>query len=111
RLLRATALIIPHPILLPVSGLELGNGRAGLLGGRLGANFGQLPVNMTPFVLQESAPMTRMIRLVIIATALVAVAPRLRAQGRGQANPQLIQERWSKEKELESLAVIDRKVM
>src|SRR5881275_2437455 len=56
--------------------------------------------------------MSRIIRsaLVIIAATLAA-APRVAAQGRGQPNPQLVQDRWAKEKELESLAVIDRKVM
>ena len=38
-------------------------------------------------------------------------APRVPAQGRGQASPEVLQQRRGREKELESLAVIDRKLM
>ena len=50
-------------------------------------------------------------RFLIIVATITAIAPRAPAQGRAQPNPELIQQRWDKEKELESLAVIDRKVM
>jgi len=49
--------------------------------------------------------------LVLATISLCTALPVLGAQGRGQPNPQLIEQRWAKEHELESLAVIDRKVM
>src|SRR5205085_11564932 len=59
----------------------------------------------------ERTAMSISFRSLIVVAAMAAVAPRISAQGRGQPDPQLVQQRWAKEKELESLAVIDRKVM
>ena len=50
-------------------------------------------------------------RCLILVAMIAAVAPRAAAQGRGQPGPEVIQQRWDKEHQLESLAVIDRKVM
>jgi hypothetical protein len=49
--------------------------------------------------------------LVFAAAALAAVNPSARAQGRPGLTPEQRQQRWDLERELQSLAVIERKVM
>jgi putative CocE/NonD family hydrolase len=49
--------------------------------------------------------------LMLVTAALVAVVPPAVAQRRGPLTPEQIQQRWDLEHELESLAVIQRKVM
>src|SRR5690242_21919885 len=72
--------------------------------------FGRLPTLLGRFA-PEGEKMSTSFRWSVGIVVFVIVAPLARALGRGQADPQLIQQRWDKEKQLESLAVIDRKVM
>ncbi|MEJ7812912.1 MAG: CocE/NonD family hydrolase [Gemmatimonadaceae bacterium] len=49
--------------------------------------------------------------LLLIAAALLAAVPAAPAQPRAQRDTQLVAQRWAKERELQSLAVVERKVM
>ncbi len=48
---------------------------------------------------------------ILAAAALAALAPSLRAQGPGRLTPEQTQQRWELENQLQSVAVVERKVM
>src|SRR3954467_4262854 len=70
--------------------------------------FGRLPDSIRPFVPGEV--MARIVHLVAVGIPRAGppAAPR---QGRAKGHRQLVNQRWEKERALESIAVIDRKVM
>src|SRR3982750_3607846 len=71
--------------------------------------FGRLPDSIRPFV--PGDVMARIVHLVALAIVVAAPAGAAPAQGRAQRDTQLVNQRWEKERALESIAVIDRKGM